>query len=182
MASDLPPAYSIICCASRAPRKSLQQLISMRFSRTISSLCGLNSSLVTWKFKSAKKPRKSKTRSRISISMYRNTGFRMNGTQMMLTVRTAFVRGGVTRALVPCTSYLLSCPHSFRLKLIELRYSCAAINGIDPAIVSRANEIAFLSARGENIVAACAVLSSEEMQDLEEAVRALPCLKGKKCD
>ncbi|KGO51449.1 DNA mismatch repair protein MutS, core [Penicillium expansum] len=46
---------------------------------------------------------------------------------------------------------------------------CAAINGIDPAIVSRANEIAFLSARGENIVAACAVLSSEEMQDLEEA-------------
>ncbi|CAG8886991.1 unnamed protein product [Penicillium egyptiacum] len=46
---------------------------------------------------------------------------------------------------------------------------CAAINGIDPAIVSRANEIASLSARGENIVAACAVLSSEEMQDLEEA-------------
>ncbi|OQE05305.1 hypothetical protein PENVUL_c025G03028 [Penicillium vulpinum] len=46
---------------------------------------------------------------------------------------------------------------------------CAAINGIDPAIVSRANEIASLSARGENIVAACAVLSPEEMQDLEEA-------------
>ncbi|KAJ5588898.1 DNA mismatch repair protein MutS core [Penicillium hordei] len=46
---------------------------------------------------------------------------------------------------------------------------CAAVNGIDPAIVSRANEIASLSARGENIVAACAVLSSEEMQDLEEA-------------
>ncbi|KGO72917.1 DNA mismatch repair protein MutS, core [Penicillium italicum] len=46
---------------------------------------------------------------------------------------------------------------------------CAAINGIDPAIVARANEIASLSARGENVVAACAVLSSEEMQDLEEA-------------
>jgi hypothetical protein len=56
-------------------------------------------------------------------------------------------------------------------KMIDSRYSCAAINGIDPAIVSRANEIASLSARGENIVAACAVLSSEEMQDLEEAVR-----------
>ncbi|KAJ5827148.1 DNA mismatch repair protein MutS core [Penicillium robsamsonii] len=46
---------------------------------------------------------------------------------------------------------------------------CAAINGIDPAIISRANEIASLSARGENIVAACAVLSPGEMQDLEEA-------------
>jgi hypothetical protein len=58
-----------------------------------------------------------------------------------------------------------------RLILIDLWYSCAAINGIDPAIISRANEIASLSARGENIVAACAVLSPEEMQDLEEAVR-----------
>ncbi|OQE40807.1 hypothetical protein PENCOP_c005G07611 [Penicillium coprophilum] len=46
---------------------------------------------------------------------------------------------------------------------------CAAINGIDPAVVSRANEIASLSARGENIVAACANLSPGEMQDLEEA-------------
>ncbi|KAJ5382814.1 DNA mismatch repair protein MutS core [Penicillium concentricum] len=46
---------------------------------------------------------------------------------------------------------------------------CAAINGIDSAIISRANEIASLSARGENIVAACAVLSPGEMQDLEEA-------------
>ncbi|KAJ5794039.1 DNA mismatch repair protein MutS core [Penicillium paradoxum] len=46
---------------------------------------------------------------------------------------------------------------------------CAAVNGIDPAIVSRANEIASLSARGENIVAACAILSPEEMEDLEEA-------------
>ncbi|CAG8230586.1 unnamed protein product [Penicillium nalgiovense] len=52
---------------------------------------------------------------------------------------------------------------------ITYLYNCATINGIDPAIVSRANEIASLSARGENIVAACAVLSSEEMRDLEEA-------------
>lgn len=48
--------------------------------------------------------------------------------------------------------------------------SCAAINGIEPAIISRANEIASLSARGENIVAACAVLSPDEMEDLKEAV------------
>lgn len=61
-------------------------------------------------------------------------------------------------------------PHHTYSKSIDLPYSCAAINGIDPAIVSRANEIASLSARGENIVAACAVLSSEEMQVLEEAV------------
>lgn len=88
----------------------------------------------------------------------------------MLTVRTAFVRGEVTKALVPCTSSFLLYPHYPYSKSIDLRYSCAAINGIDPAIVSRANEIASLSARGENIVAACAVLSSEEMQDLEEAV------------
>lgn len=51
-----------------------------------------------------------------------------------------------------------------------MRYSCAAINGIDPAIVSRANEIATLSARGENVVAACAILSPDEMEDLEAAV------------
>jgi len=36
--------------------------------------------------------------------------------------------------------------------------------------VSRANEITSLIARGENIVAACAVLSPGEMEDLEEAV------------
>ncbi|KAJ5767203.1 uncharacterized protein N7511_004819 [Penicillium nucicola] len=46
---------------------------------------------------------------------------------------------------------------------------CAAINGIDSAIVCRANEIARLLARGENIVAACAVLSPREMEELEEA-------------
>ncbi|CAL5870624.1 uncharacterized protein PFLUO_LOCUS4863 [Penicillium psychrofluorescens] len=46
---------------------------------------------------------------------------------------------------------------------------CAAINGIDPAIISRATEIASLSARGENLVAACAVLSPEETQALKEA-------------
>ncbi|KAJ6120499.1 DNA mismatch repair protein MutS core [Penicillium sp. IBT 18751x] len=46
---------------------------------------------------------------------------------------------------------------------------CAAINGIDAAIVSRANEIAVLAARGENLVAACATLSVEEMQTLQHA-------------
>ncbi|KAJ9201270.1 hypothetical protein DTO164E3_3577 [Paecilomyces variotii] len=46
---------------------------------------------------------------------------------------------------------------------------CAAMNGIPPAIVDRANEIAALSARGENLVAVCAKMSAEETSALEEA-------------
>lgn len=57
---------------------------------------------------------------------------------------------------------------------VNVWYSCAAINGINQAIVSRANELVTLSARGENLIAACAVLSKEETQMLEEAVRR-PC-------
>lgn len=57
-----------------------------------------------------------------------------------------------------------------RTGLLTRHYSCAAINGIDAAIVSRANEIAVLAARGENLVAACATLSVEEMQTLQHAV------------
>jgi DNA mismatch repair protein MSH5 len=59
---------------------------------------------------------------------------------------------------------------------IGLCSSCAAINGIDPAIISRATEIASLSARGENLVAACAVLSPEETQALKEAVGFTGCV------
>ncbi|ODM16931.1 hypothetical protein SI65_07896 [Aspergillus cristatus] len=46
---------------------------------------------------------------------------------------------------------------------------CAAINGINQAVVTRANELASLSARGENLIAACATLTAEETQALEEA-------------
>ncbi|PYI12502.1 DNA mismatch repair protein Msh5 [Aspergillus sclerotiicarbonarius CBS 121057] len=46
---------------------------------------------------------------------------------------------------------------------------CAAMNGISQAIVDRADEIASLSARGENLIAACAMLSAEETQALEDA-------------
>jgi DNA mismatch repair protein MSH5 len=48
--------------------------------------------------------------------------------------------------------------------------SCAAMNGISQTIVDRANELASLSARGENLVAACATLSAEETETLAEAV------------
>ncbi|RAH66189.1 MutS family protein MSH5 [Aspergillus aculeatinus CBS 121060] len=46
---------------------------------------------------------------------------------------------------------------------------CAAMNGISQAVVDRATEIAALSARGENLIAACATLSAEEMRVLEQA-------------
>ncbi|RAK97016.1 MutS family protein MSH5 [Aspergillus ibericus CBS 121593] len=46
---------------------------------------------------------------------------------------------------------------------------CAAMNGISQTIVDRADEIASLSARGENLIAACAMLSAEETQALEDA-------------
>lgn len=44
------------------------------------------------------------------------------------------------------------------------------MNGIDPVIVARANELATLSARGEDLVAACAKMSKTETDALEEAV------------
>lgn len=44
------------------------------------------------------------------------------------------------------------------------------MNGIDQNIITRANELASLSARGENLAAACAMLSPEETRALEEAV------------
>lgn len=44
------------------------------------------------------------------------------------------------------------------------------MNGIDPAIVSRAEELGLLSARGEDLVAACATMSEKEGEDLKTAV------------
>ncbi|BCS09828.1 MutS protein msh5 [Aspergillus luchuensis] len=52
---------------------------------------------------------------------------------------------------------------------ITYLYKCAAMNGISQTIVNRADEIASLSARGENLMAACAVLSAQETQALEDA-------------
>ncbi|KAK2750532.1 MutS protein msh5 [Onygenales sp. PD_40] len=47
--------------------------------------------------------------------------------------------------------------------------NCAAMNGIDPAIISRANEIGTLAARGEDLVVICAKMSADEMDELEDA-------------
>ena len=45
------------------------------------------------------------------------------------------------------------------------------MNGIDPAIVERANELATLSYHQEDLVVACAQMTPTEMNDLEDAVR-----------
>lgn len=46
---------------------------------------------------------------------------------------------------------------------------CAAMNGVDEAVVQRADTISLLLARGEDLRAACARLSEQEMGRLEEA-------------
>ena len=51
---------------------------------------------------------------------------------------------------------------------------CAAMGGIDQSVVSRAEELAILGSKGEDLVAACAVLSKTEAEDLQEAVCKTP--------
>ncbi|OXV09463.1 hypothetical protein Egran_02772 [Elaphomyces granulatus] len=48
---------------------------------------------------------------------------------------------------------------------------CAGMNGIDQVIVTRANEITKLLARGENLMASCATISTLEAEALGGAVR-----------
>ncbi|KAL5041643.1 hypothetical protein BDW71DRAFT_217621 [Aspergillus fruticulosus] len=70
--------------------------------------------------------------------------------------------------------------HSFRLGRSTKSFGtiCAALDGISQAIVNRANELVTLSARGENLVAACAMLSVDEMKVLHEGFLGLDLLDG----
>ena len=44
------------------------------------------------------------------------------------------------------------------------------MNGVAPEVVARAEELIRLSARGEDLVAACSVMPEAEALELEEAV------------
>ncbi|KAK0104513.1 MutS protein msh5 [Cadophora gregata] len=47
--------------------------------------------------------------------------------------------------------------------------TCALMNGIDPAIVDRAEELILMAARGEDLVLACSAMSPDDAQNYEEA-------------
>lgn len=64
----------------------------------------------------------------------------------------------------------LTSAHQF-LPVELTNYSCAAINGIDQAIVERADRLGLLTAKGEDLVAACAEISKDEEVDLRLAVK-----------
>lgn len=52
--------------------------------------------------------------------------------------------------------------------------SCAAMAGIDPAIVSRAQEIEAMLYRKEDLVAICGRMTAREVEELEQAVLSQP--------
>ena len=64
----------------------------------------------------------------------------------------------------------MSQPDNFAQCDTNVCSSCAALNGVDAAIVNRANTLVELSAKGDDLVAACAAPSDQEWEELKDAV------------
>lgn len=47
------------------------------------------------------------------------------------------------------------------------------MNGVDPEVIHRAEELILLAARGQDLVAACASVGEDELAELQEAVSLL---------
>lgn len=87
------------------------------------------------------------------------------GARASLTIQTAFEPAVVVLVLVAGEALL-----SFMGSLANEYLSCAALNGIDATIVDRANYLAHISVKGEDLVTACAEISEKEEDDLKDAV------------
>lgn len=59
---------------------------------------------------------------------------------------------------------------SFRGFVTNENLSCAALNGVDAKIVDRANHLAKITAKGEDLVTVCAAISEKEEGDIKDAV------------
>ena len=64
---------------------------------------------------------------------------------------------------------------SFMGFLANQSSSCAALNGVDATIVDRANYLAEISAKGDDLVTACSGISEKEEDDLQAAVNNSAC-------
>ena len=55
------------------------------------------------------------------------------------------------------------------------------MNGIDPKIIDRADKLVLLSAKGEDLVAACASMKPGEERDYEDAVSLVASCRPLTC-
>ena len=68
------------------------------------------------------------------------------------------------------TKYAFFALLMFHRTAVLIQCRCAAMNGIDLKIIERADQLVLMSARGEDLVAACAVMKDSEARDYEDAV------------
>lgn len=82
-----------------------------------------------------------------------------------LTIQIAFEQAVVIPVMVAGEAL-----PSFAGFVAYQRFSCAALNGVDATIVDRANYLAEITAKGEDLVNACTKISEKEEDDMEDAV------------